>query len=99
MTRKSKRELERAVDDLADAGDDDGGGIMVVYEHPDTGDYYRTRDGDGDPVDPDDLDGLTVAIREELVMFREQAEREGREILGPAEDAPAEDAVRVAREQ
>lgn len=97
MTRKSRREIERAVDDLAGDGDGDGG-IMVVYEDPDTGDYYRTQDGDDDPADLDGFEGLVVELKRELVMRRERAEREGRAILGPAEDAPAEDTVRVARE-
>ena len=96
MTRKSKREIERAVDDLADDGDGDGGALAVVFEDH-TGDYYENQEMDGDPVDPDNLPGKTVVIpgRDTCVMGREQAKREGREILGPAEDVPADDAVLV----
>jgi hypothetical protein len=52
MTRKSKRELERAVDDLALDGDDDGPGPGpgVVY---DTGDEYLYMDGEPVPTDDD----------------------------------------------
>lgn len=101
MTRKSKREIERAVDDL-DGGDADGDGTLsVVFKDNRTGDYYESQDMDGDPVDPDDLSGPVIAITGRggtCVMMRDQAEREGREILGPAEDAPADDAVRVVWE-
>jgi hypothetical protein len=80
MTRRSKRELEQIVDDLAGDGDDVGGDGWNVSEVW----------GDDDP-DPD----ADLVVRNGLVMLREDAEREGREILGPAEDAPT-DAVRVA---
>jgi hypothetical protein len=102
MTRKSKREIERAVDDLAgrDGPDDDTGGPAIVWE---TDDGYVDGDGepvpttdDGDPVGPSF--GPVIIFKRSLVMRREQAEREGYEILGPAEDAPADDAVRVVRE-
>ena len=104
MTRKSKREIERKVDDLADRdspGDDDGdGGPVIVWE---TDDGYVDADGesvpttdDGEPVRPSW--GPVIIFKRSLVMFLEQAEREGYEILGPAEDAPADDAVRVVRE-
>jgi hypothetical protein len=59
MTRKSKRELARAVDDLADGEPADEDGVAappVVY---DTGEEYLDMDGepvptdnDGDPVSP-----------------------------------------------
>jgi hypothetical protein len=99
VTRKSKREIERAVDDL-DGGDGDDGGLSVVYKDARTGEYYEDGDMAGEPVDPDALSGTAVVIgRGAVVMFREQAEQEGREILGPAEDAPDEtDAVLVAIE-
>lgn len=45
----------------------------------------------------DDTEPLEIRITDHLVMAREQAEREDREILGPAEDTPPEnDCVRVA---
>lgn len=79
MTRQSRRELERIVDDLAGDGleEQDGWNVSEVW-------------GDDDP-DPD----ADLVVRNEVVMLREDAEREGREVLGPAEDAPT-DAVRVA---
>ena len=79
MTRKSRRELERIVDDLAgdDGGRGDGWNVAEVW-------------GDDEPDADADL-----VVRNEVVMLREDAEREGREVLGPAEDAPT-DAVRVA---
>lgn len=49
--------------------------------------------GEGEPEgDPD------FVIRQGLVMFREDAEREGREILGPADTPGDRDAVRVRHE-
>jgi hypothetical protein len=66
MTRKTRREIARDLDELDDdnPGDTDGddSGITVVYEDADTGDYYRTRDGDGDPVDLDSFEGLVVKL-------------------------------------
>jgi hypothetical protein len=88
MTRRSKREIERAVEDL----DDD----------PDDGDTWNVQVG-GDPdvdcvEDLDDLDDDELILevgRSTCIMTREHAEREDREILGPAPDVPADDAVRV----
>jgi hypothetical protein len=101
MTRKSKREIERAVDDLGDDGDGDDWGTSVVYEDH-TGDYYADRDMTEPVEDPDALPGLTVILSGRggtCIMLREHAEREGREILGPAENTPpGNDAVRVRRE-
>ena len=97
MTRKSKREIERALDGLGD-DTNDGDALSVVYRDASTGDYYADKEMT-EPIDKDDSPGVTACISRGLVMFREQAEREGREILGPAESAPdGNDAVRVARE-
>jgi len=85
MTRKSKREIERAVDDLDGGGEDDDS-LRVVISKP---------GGDSMP-NPDGGEGFDVVIESSVcVMMREQAEREGYDILGPAEDVPADDAVRV----
>ena len=46
MTRKSRRELKREVNDLTDAGADTGSGILIVYE----GDDGTTRGSDGEPI-------------------------------------------------
>jgi hypothetical protein len=97
MTRKSKREIERAVEDLDDAsGDDDA--FSVVYEDW-TGACYADQELT-EPVDPDEILGMVVRIRGldgTCIMRREHAEREGVEILGTVEDGPAEGAVRVRR--
>lgn len=79
MTRRSKRELERALADLddADRGDPAAGGFAV-----------STTWGEEEP-DPN----ADFAIQYQIVMSRDRAERDGREILGPA-DAPG-DTVRV----
>lgn len=73
-------ELER-VEDRFGVGE---GEVAVVHEDPVTGEWH---DGDGNPVDVENADPLVV-IQSRLVMPREQAEREDRDILGPAEDAP-----------
>lgn len=98
MTRKSKREIERDLDDL-DGSDGDETELSVVYRDAATDDYYADEDLT-EPVEPDNLPGMTVVInRGVVVMGREQAEREMREILGPADDVPADDAVRVRPER
>jgi hypothetical protein len=89
MTRRSRRELEKALDDLAD---DDG-------EDSDTGDMvfgvsapWVEYDTDQDPGEDAD-----VVANYQVVMRRRRAEREGREILGPVDvtDAP-DDLVEIA---
>jgi len=80
MTRKNRREIENAVEEL-DTGTDESG-IHVVYKHPKTGAYY---DMDGDEIDPPD-DSLLIVLSHTVVMDREKAEAEGKEIIGPAED-------------
>jgi hypothetical protein len=69
MTRRSKREIERAVEDLADPVDREqppkmGSGVVFV-----DGDGYVTPDGDpvptddeGDPVPPDVPTGSPAII-------------------------------------
>lgn len=90
MTRKSKRELERVLDGLD--GVEGPADVTVVWEDERTGDLV---DVNGDPADPDP-DAHLIVIRESGVMSRERAEEQGREILGPAENAPpGRDAVRV----
>lgn len=100
MTRKSRRELERALEALDRPADGVGGmEIVTLFRDERTGDVV---DRDGEPVDPDDGDTDDVAmfiIHESVVMLREDAEAEGREILGPAAGPsipPENDVVRVA---
>lgn len=40
MTRKSRREIERALDDLAESDTADAAELMVLHKDPDTGDLY-----------------------------------------------------------
>lgn len=90
MTRRSKREVERALDDLG--GGEGPAGVAVVWADERTGDLV---DANGEPAAPDP-DAHLLVIREHVVMSRERAEEQGREILGPAEDTPSgSDAVRV----
>ncbi|MFC7175352.1 hypothetical protein ACFQL0_21830 [Haloplanus litoreus] len=94
MTRKSERELERALETLDD--DADGNRIQVLFRDDRTDGLV---DGDGEPADPDP-GADTIIVNESVVMSRERAEAEGREILGPAEGehVPDEnDVVRVAK--
>lgn len=59
MTRKSRRELERAVDGLTDAGDG-GRWPMIVFDTGDGG--YVDADGNSLPTDGGgDLDAPTTA--------------------------------------
>lgn len=88
MTGPTRRSLEKRVDALADdLGDGDS--LLVAYRDARTGELETPE---GEPVDADDhgADQLII-IEESVVMARDDAEREGREILGPAtgEDIPA----------
>jgi len=58
MTRKSRREIEREVNDLSD-DEDAGDGILIVYEQDDG----TFQDSDGEPVPEPDLEsaGLVIA--------------------------------------
>lgn len=58
MTRKSRREIERALEDL-DEGDGETD-PLIVREDPDTGEWFDPRDGE--PVDPEDLDEDPIMI-------------------------------------
>lgn len=98
MTRKSKRGLKRELEEIGatDAGDD-AEGIHIIYRDARTGDHYADEDFT-EPVDLGELSGLCIEIaRGVVVMSREKAERNDEEIIEPAKDAPADDAVRVWR--
>lgn len=81
MTRKSKREIETTVAEL-EADESDLSEEFTVC-----------RVCSNEFADPD----TDFVIRNREVMLRESAERDGREILEPCEDAPS-DAVYVAHE-
>ena len=95
MTRKSKREIERALEDILD-GDGGTETIDVVWRSDEEDEFV---DQDGKPTEPDPDADTIVVINETVVMHRDRAEEQDREILGPAEDVPDDrDAVRVASE-
>jgi hypothetical protein len=88
--------LDAVEDDL---GDDRDQAFTVVHTHPVTERLYLDEEFTRGPIDAADLDGTVVKIGHGLVMLRERAEEEGREILGPAESTPdGRDAVRVRPE-
>jgi hypothetical protein len=84
VTRRSKHSVKERLDEL---------------ESDPTADPAISVSIGGDPAEPDTNADLRITINESVVMNRERAEREGHEILGPAENAPPEnDAVRIAWE-
>ena len=58
MTRKSRRELEREVSDLADRAGDGGGGILIVSKHEDG----TVTDPSGDPVTEEKRENAEIVI-------------------------------------
>lgn len=58
MTRKSKRELERAVSGLSRGDAGDGDGILIAHEQDD-GTY---QDSDGDPIPEDAVESAGLVI-------------------------------------
>ena len=93
----SKRSIESRLDDLEQETGDDTGGVTIAYRNPVT-DELTTPDGE--PIDRNEHTGVLIELTRSLVMERERAEREGRTILGPAEDAAeGVDAVEVPIDQ
>ena len=68
MTRKSRRELERAVDDLDTTNSETAYSRpdAIIWEDSETGEWHATPDMDGDPLEPDEVDPLMV-IQETVV--------------------------------
>ena len=66
MTRKSKREIERVLENLGVPEDEVRGEHAIVHEDPETGEWYPTTDMDGDPLDKDAVDPLVI-LRETIV--------------------------------
>jgi hypothetical protein len=61
VTRKSRREIEKAVDELD--GDDDtlpDGFNMTVHEHPETGEWYADSKFTEGPLDKDDVEPVMI---------------------------------------
>jgi hypothetical protein len=73
MTRKSRRELERAVEDLGGSETVDDGDTLEFNVSAPFVEY-----------DPEESDADVVADYQ-VVMRREDAERKGYKILGPAD--------------
>ena len=51
MTRKSRREIESDLDELAGEADVDASELMIVHEDPETGEWFHDEDYE-DPIDP-----------------------------------------------
>jgi hypothetical protein len=58
MTRKSRRELEREVNDLAERAGGGAGGILILCEHEDG----TVTDPSGDPVTESEYENAGVVI-------------------------------------
>ena len=69
--------------------------ITTVFEDPLTGEWYEDRHAET-VADPDP-DALVIVMKSAVVMERDQAEAEGRTIIGPyeSEDNPNADLVEV----
>jgi hypothetical protein len=96
MTRKSRREIERALDDLA-AGDRHplAGPTCMVYRDPVTNKLYEGRGEDAAPVEDVPADAGLIVQTRTVCMPREQAEREDREILEVVNDTTGAVSVRI----
>ena len=97
MTRRSRSTsgLDRRLTALETDTAESAPFVEVVWRDDRTGELL---DCDGEPADPDP-DALMFVINDTVVADRERAEKEGYDILGPAEDVPpGRDAVRVAED-
>lgn len=65
MTRKSKREIERTLEEL-DVDSDDDDGRLVVFEGTETGEWYDEPSSSGELLDQDEVDP-TIVWRDEVV--------------------------------
>lgn len=65
MTRKSKREVERAVETFREDVGVDESGLRILQEDAETG---ETTDLDGDPVDVEDVDAETLIVLRDTVV-------------------------------
>lgn len=95
MARKSRREIESAVEDMDSDQAIGPGGWRFVYRDPQTGRLY---DGRGDTADPvEDLPETVTPVvqRRAVTMMRERAEREGREIVDVVDEHSGGEVVSV----
>jgi hypothetical protein len=69
MTRKSRREIETDVDELAaETATDTRGPWTVVIRDPKTGAWYTHRDGERVRVDRDTTDGMVVECARDVAV-------------------------------
>lgn len=68
MTRKSKREVERALEDLDETTSTSATAPAIAWEDPDDGTWYDAPDG-GERINPDEYDDgpLMVIVRDRVV--------------------------------
>ena len=63
MTRPSKREIERELDDLNDGATHPAGDRWLIYEDPETGEWYDDAGLTEGPLDKDSTDPEIVIQR------------------------------------
>lgn len=76
MTRRSKRELERGVEELKTETSGDSYGPSIVYGNPDTGEWI---DMDGRAVEPDTLSVMVIVPSDEEIMRRVESDNDTKE--------------------
>ena len=98
MTRESRREIKRTVEDLEPDADDDPAlppPIRSVYRDPVTHRLYEGRGDDAAPVESLPADARLLISPRTLCMSRKRAEREHREILEVINESPEVVSVRT----
>jgi hypothetical protein len=60
MPRKTRRGIERALDDLDDGETDSSVDWMIVHKDPDTGEWYADAELTEGPLDKDRTDPVIV---------------------------------------
>ena len=81
MTRKSRREIESAVEDMDSEQSRGPSEVRFVYRDPKTGKLYDGRGPTPDPVEELPETVTPIVWDRTVSMMREEAEREGREII------------------
>lgn len=67
MTRRSKRELERALDDLTARESSEE--LVVVHEDPKTGEWFDGIGEGAEPIDRGEFDGeATVVVLRDVIV-------------------------------
>jgi len=86
MSRKSKRDIERAVEDLDCGGDDSAGTFRFISIDPKTGVLFDGIAGNDVLTDPPEDDQL-IASQWTVCMTYEEAMAQGREVLEVVDEA------------